>query len=118
MNTNSGLVKTLVVLSLIAGIIGIGMALTPVKMMAMIPSLFAFIMSVAAYFIAKAKQGKLLVIYVALLISIIGSATALVREYAIKDKVVVDQKFEEKKEQSTQEGDNDPDLDENLKDLE
>ncbi|MFA6403417.1 MAG: hypothetical protein WCX31_17605 [Salinivirgaceae bacterium] len=118
MNSNSGLVKTIIILALINGIVGFGMAISPFKMLALIPSLVAILLSLVAYFIAKAKQGKLLMVYVSLLIAVIASGTAVIREYAIKDKVVVDQKFEEKKEQSVQEVEDTDELDELQDDLE
>lgn len=88
------------------------MAISPFKMLALIPSLVSILLSLVAYFIAKAKQGKLLLVYVSLVIAAIASGTAVVREYAIKDKIIVDQKFEEKKEQSVQEVENTDELDE------
>jgi hypothetical protein len=118
MNSNSGLVKTIVILALISGIIGLGMAITPFKMLALIPSIIAILLSLVAFFIAKSKQGKLLLVYVSLIIAVTASAIALIREFAIKDKVVVDQKFEEKKEQSVQEVEDTDELDELQEDLE
>ena len=118
MNANSGLVKTLLIFSLIAGIIGGILALTPFKLMALIPSILAFILSLIAYFIAKAKQGKMAIIYIAILVAVFSSITALVREFAIKDKVLIDQQFEEKKEQSVQEVEETDELDELQDELE
>ncbi|HCC29208.1 MAG: hypothetical protein A2W97_19545 [Bacteroidetes bacterium GWE2_40_63] len=118
MKSNSVLVKTLIVLGFLTGIVGLGMAFTPVKIMALFPSLVALFISLIAYFIAKAKQEKRVVVFIALLIAVAGTSVALVNEFIVKDTVVVDQKFEEKKEQSVQEVEDTDELDELQDELE
>ncbi len=118
MKSNSVLVKTLVILAFIAGIIGLIMAFSPVKMMALFPSLVSLFLSLIAYFIAKARQEKWLVVFIVLVVALTGTTVALVNEYVIKDKVVVDKQFEEKKEQSVQEVETTDELDELQEELE
>lgn len=118
MKSNSVLVKTLVIFSILAGIIGLAMAFTPAKMMALLPSLMALFLALIGYFIAKAKQEKVIVTIIAIIIAVSGTTVALVNEFIVKDKVVVDQKFEEKKEQSVQEVETTDELDELQDELE
>lgn len=118
MKSNSVLVKTMIIIAFLTGIAGLAMSFTPLKMMALIPSVLGVVISIAAYAIAKSKEGKMIFIYTALIISSLGTITALVREFSMEDQVVVDEQFEVKKDSSIQEGNNDPDLESNLDELE
>jgi hypothetical protein len=121
MNSKSALLKIMVAISFLSGVVGLGMAITPLKLIALIPSVLGVVFGIASYAIAKSKNGKLLFIYIALLIASAGTVTALVREFGMEDKVVVDKQFEEKTDQDATKVESENELDElqnELNDLE
>ncbi|MGD9994871.1 MAG: hypothetical protein AB7S69_16350 [Salinivirgaceae bacterium] len=118
MKTNPTIVKILVSIALIAGIAGLILSLTPLKMIALIPSVLGIVFGIAAYAIAKSKKGKLGFIYVVLIIATIGMVTSLVREFGMEDKVAVDEQFQETTEQAATETEEGDDLEDALDELE
>lgn len=117
MKTNPTIVRILISIALIAGIAGLILSITPLKMIALIPSVLGIVFAIAAYAIAKSKQGKLSFIYVVLIIATIGMVTSLIREFGMEDKVIVDEQFQEKTEQTATETEEGDDLQDALNEL-
>ncbi len=93
--------KLLIVLTIILAIIGIVFTILPMGTLAFIPVGSAILLSIIAIILSKENQ-KMLPKYL-LLASFIVFLAVVAKDVFVKDKIVTDQQFDEKKVESKQE---------------
>ncbi len=93
--------KLLIVLTIILAIIGIVFTILPMGTLAFIPVGSAILLSIIAIILSKENQ-KMLPKYL-LLASFIVFLAVVAKDVFVKDKIVTDQQFDEKKVESKEE---------------
>lgn len=93
--------KLLIVLTIILAIIGIVFTILPMGTLAFIPVGSAILLSIIAIILSKENQ-KMVPKYL-LLASFIVFLAVVAKDVFVKDKIVTDQQFDEKKVESKQE---------------
>ena len=97
---SKGLTKTVAILGLVFGILGLVLAFLPLGSISVLPGGIGLLLGVLAYFIAKNVEMKKTIIYIVLIISLVGILISGFKIVFVEEEVAVDTEFIEKNEQS------------------